>query len=990
MLKFKTKYFIVIIVFAIIFAFDVSAFGNSSYHYRVKAKAQVGAGKVYARTDSEHGPWLFQNEVASRRYEESSQSVSKTVYLYATPDEGYALDHWESPNGTTVKSGDSQSFSFSDDSKTITKPDIFLYKAYFSETYVSAYTANPELCVVEVSPAVNSPGMSVTLKATTKSSCAFKGWRKKGTSTILSENATLQVDATNEKVTYEAVFGDYTGSQITFSRLQSKSELSKYICLVQDEFSYTRIFTVARGYSNISSTTGKKDALESARVYLKGGTYTNSAGTSVTAAGNFALSGSVFDPGTVIFSSNGRFYAQGTNSYYITDGYACHHAGSTTVGVDYAPLKVNGQTVSFTNGGRFSIAPSMYGISLGTLYVINNDGELDVTQDSKTTDNYNWNQLTIDDSTNYFAFNPTVESGGKYYATLRTAFSWKIKNTNHVKAYEVLEIPGQNQLAIMHQFADDEIVPGGLSVILETDSQDPEVNILKPHDLTYTKSNPVLYDKYGTRLHCYTGLKNSGDQYDNCTEDGIGYFKVKYTKANTVPIYKLSVNDEGEVGFWTKVAQNDTISGNEAYAYTPCALFPRVKTPVIDPAEATEQTGTPINVNISSATAGATILYSTDGENWNEYTGTLDVNSDEPGEVTLYAKATKAGFVTSHIATATYTFTGNPYTATSLADLIASGDTDTKYNITDLTCVQYVTGTDGNGGFLICKDDSHYAGQDVIEQGQYNFMDSVKTTILSDIAANTDYTGWAVPAQYDQSNWVALQLPGGFTVDDLAVLMGHRLTAAKGKLVDALNPVFMLDELPTPGDDHATARNLYTAASFGGTQQPQGDGWVYFFVQPKPMELANIAWTQWNEAENQFIAPVHDGGAHAQWNPAELVGTFAYNDAYQIDKTAVLEDGHLYAMEAIIKLAGVPAASNAKRRAAATRQYVVYPLSLTRTSSVGDDGVITEVTRVGSREVTATVYYNLAGQRSNRPWQGVNIVVTRYSDGTTQTLKQVH
>lgn len=483
-----------------------------------------------------------------------------------------------------------------------------------------------------------------------------------------------------------------------------------------------------------------------------------------------------------------------------------------------------------------------------------------------------------------------------------------------------------------------------------------------------------------------------------------------YTDNIPSPVcYELALNENGEIGFWNQVQPvtkkvNKTnvtyypIDGTKAYSTTPCALFPRVKTPVIDPAEATEQAGTPINVNISSATAGATILYSTDGENWNEYTGTLAINSDEPGEVTLYAKATKAGFVTSHIATATYTFTGSPYTATSLADLIASGDTEGKYNITDLTCVYYVPAISGNtdGALIICKDDGNYAAPDVMAaQGQIDFMSQVKQTVESDIAANTEYQNWTVPAQYDQSNWVALRLPdeaqGGLTVDQMAAMLGHRLTAVKGQLVDAVNPELQLDNLPVPvpGDVNAAARNLYTAASFGGTQQPQDDGWVYFFVQPKPMELANIAWTQWNEAENQFIAPVHDDGAHAQWNPVELTGEFGYNNVYQTDTTVVPENGHLYAMEAIIKVVE-PATLRGKRRAAATRQYVVYPLSLTRTSSVGDDGVITEVTRVGSREVTATVYYNLAGQRSNRPWQGVNIVVTRYSDGTTQTLKQVH
>ena len=41
------------------------------------------------------------------------------------------------------------------------------------------------------------------------------------------------------------------------------------------------------------------------------------------------------------------------------------------------------------------------------------------------------------------------------------------------------------------------------------------------------------------------------------------------------------------------------------------------------------------------------------------------------------------------------------------------------------------------------------------------------------------------------------------------------------------------------------------------------------------------------------------------------------------------------------------------------------------------------------KTVAATQYVNLAGQTSNRPFDGVNVVVTRYNDGTTTTAKAV-
>lgn len=54
------------------------------------------------------------------------------------------------------------------------------------------------------------------------------------------------------------------------------------------------------------------------------------------------------------------------------------------------------------------------------------------------------------------------------------------------------------------------------------------------------------------------------------------------------------------------------------------------------------------------------------------------------------------------------------------------------------------------------------------------------------------------------------------------------------------------------------------------------------------------------------------------------------------------------------------------------------------------EGVVTGVARLTtSGEVQSVTYYNVAGAASSRPWQGVNIMVTRYSDGTSTTTKVV-
>ena len=53
-----------------------------------------------------------------------------------------------------------------------------------------------------------------------------------------------------------------------------------------------------------------------------------------------------------------------------------------------------------------------------------------------------------------------------------------------------------------------------------------------------------------------------------------------------------------------------------------------------------------------------------------------------------------------------------------------------------------------------------------------------------------------------------------------------------------------------------------------------------------------------------------------------------------------------------------------------------------------DNKIITGVTNVNSdKQVAGVKYYNLMGVESNEPFNGVNIVVTRYTDGSISTSK---
>ena len=68
----------------------------------------------------------------------------------------------------------------------------------------------------------------------------------------------------------------------------------------------------------------------------------------------------------------------------------------------------------------------------------------------------------------------------------------------------------------------------------------------------------------------------------------------------------------------------------------------------------------------------------------------------------------------------------------------------------------------------------------------------------------------------------------------------------------------------------------------------------------------------------------------------------------------------------------------------AFQNYKVYPIT------VEDNNVVTGVeTLNGDKSIVSVQYVNVAGQVANTPFNGVNMVVTRYADGSTVTTKVI-
>ena len=444
----------------------------------------------------------------------------------------------------------------------------------------------------------------------------------------------------------------------------------------------------------------------------------------------------------------------------------------------------------------------------------------------------------------------------------------------------------------------------------------------------------------------------------------------------------------------------------------------------------------------------------------------------------------------------------------TLAELLVSGDTERTYKVTDLTAIELVE----QGRMLICKDNNGYASKDIKVDNQYiDFMHTI---------ASGSGLSSTVPSTYDQSNWIGVRLPGDaeFTA---SALLGKPLKGVTGKLVNTVNPEFVLDknslEINAEGIAAKTDLNPYIAASFYGQnhQTSSVNSKEYFFVQPKPMEMANVEWAQWNG--EKFVAP--SKGNNNNWNDANLQGEFEFNGSYLEQGGVFLEEGHTYNMiPAVVKLkdsdydhvyvlgtvngqnsgewnpakgvemstrdgniyiaivnvdnsgdnfgyfsftnklgeawtdinayrfgantasmsyaseypvdgsnmgnplplrddwsdgtrpfkiaagsyklvvdlnakslvVSVPVQNAPRLAAEGGKQYVVYPLNITKVTTVDENGVITAIDGVQSgKTITRVVYYNLMGVESDKPHPGINIVETRYSDGTRTTTKVI-
>ncbi len=375
-----------------------------------------------------------------------------------------------------------------------------------------------------------------------------------------------------------------------------------------------------------------------------------------------------------------------------------------------------------------------------------------------------------------------------------------------------------------------------------------------------------------------------------------------------------------------------------------------------------------------------------------------------------------------------YDYTGVVVLGSSLASLINSGVVDGPvYTVEDDLIAVYfdpnaetVVTVDGVShtlyGALYCKDKNNFTTTSYVERsiqkdGQVDYM-------------KTNYQpASAVPDRYDQSNWVKLTVstlyPGYVKADkdaQLALLqdyVGYVIPGGnvRGQLTDTKNPTMHLALSALPAYSTMTANsyyenpNIYVTSNFLGNQtgtDKYGRETEFFFVTPKPNEYATISWAVYG-GNNKFYIPTsgwydYQDGQRYSINGYDLNGCFSVQ--WDLQDEPSLQTGQLYSFTGIIRMADETGGGAGVRRKygevsgeypylyktnVTSSPYTVSPINLSSSS------IITSVEAVEAvpAQVESVKYIDLMGHESDRPFQGVNIVVTRYTDGSTHTAKEL-
>ena len=268
---------------------------------------------------------------------------------------------------------------------------------------------------------------------------------------------------------------------------------------------------------------------------------------------------------------------------------------------------------------------------------------------------------------------------------------------------------------------------------------------------------------------------------------------------------------------------------------------------------------------------------------------------------------------------------------------------------------------------------------------------------------------------WDQSNWVELDFSdfGPESIDMASALVNKYIKAGTitGVYSDDVNYTITLTAEPEADGAASYVPNTYCTTNFlegnltlkpgdtGPAVTKDGTTTYYYFLNPKIQEYAIITYAMWDMPNQIMVIPDNNPFSGAacigRWDLNNVGDQLSALDAaYVAPQTCNNEYEFHIIVQRTNKSYGSPISGGAKAGADApsgkTNQSAsdvirTQPLDLQASSPLPTaiNGVISNAQPV------SVEYVNIAGMSSSKPWQGVNIIVTRYSNGTTTTTKMV-
>ena len=298
---------------------------------------------------------------------------------------------------------------------------------------------------------------------------------------------------------------------------------------------------------------------------------------------------------------------------------------------------------------------------------------------------------------------------------------------------------------------------------------------------------------------------------------------------------------------------------------------------------------------------------------------------------------------------------------TTLANLAVNGAEGTAYQVNDEMVVAKKF-QKGDKNYIVVKDAA---------EAVRNFSTPAAGDKFFNINGNKQ-------EEYAQNNWMLVSLPVELYNQ---VKKKNTVTSITGTLTEKTNVAMEATKVVFEDVTNDFTPNTYCPINIVGASSVKGNNpeytSSYYFATPKANEYANVVWASYDDYMGVFHLPSHKDNPSV--NVQEFEASFYVDYSLNSVDNPALTDGDVYSFEALVKEETVPS-----HVIGASTKFRVYPLDLDANK------VATGVNDVNSaKEVKGVSYFNMMGVESAQPFDGVNIMVTTYTDGTSSATKVV-